>query len=373
MQKKLRHIIDTTLRDGEQAPGVVFSTPEKLEIAALLDAAGVTELEIGTPAISCKEREDMSSIIKGGFAFDCLAWCRAVKGDIDEAAKAGAHGAHISFPVSSILLKAMDKSEAWAMKNLEELLGYASGMFRYITVGAQDASRARPQFLNEFISAALSLRGARIRIADTVGLMTPLSVADLFKKLSAKFPNAAFEFHGHNDLGMAAANTFVALCSGASAASVTVNGLGERAGNAALEEVVLALETSGLYSTGISTQALCGLCECVSKASGRFIPESKPVCGKYVLSHETGIHVRCQLRDPHSYQSISAETLGKDAPQFLFGKHSGKTAVSALFEARGIPLPPEVCQKLLQKLKETAVLHKKALSAEELVDLYRQI
>lgn len=373
MHKRARHIIDTTLRDGEQAPGVVFSLAEKLKIAALLEAAGVPELEIGSPAASPKEREDMRAIVHAGFAFDCLAWCRAMKADIDEAARAKAHGAHISFPVSPVLLRAMDKSEAWVMKQLGELLAYAAGLFRYVTVGAQDASRAEARFLNEFIGAALGAGAVRIRIADTVGTMAPSGVEALFKKLTKKFSGADFEFHAHNDLGMACANTFTALTSGATAASVTVNGLGERAGNAALEEVVVALDMLGNCSTGISTHSLCALSEYVAKVSGRPIPDAKPISGRYVLSHESGIHVRCQLRDPLSYQAMSAASLGRETPEFLFGKHSGRAAVRALFEQRDMPLTARACEKLLRQVKSQAAARKRVFSADEVMDIYRKL
>lgn len=373
MHKKSRHIIDTTLRDGEQAPGVVFALSEKLKIAEGLDAAGVPELEIGSPANSGKERDEMAAIVKAGFSFDCLAWCRAIREDIDAAAKAKTHGVNISFPVSSILLRAMDKSEAWVMRHLAELVRYAAGHFRYVAVGAQDASRAAPKFLDTFIGGALAAGAARVRIADTVGMMAPSGVTALFKRLSKKFPQAAFEFHAHNDLGMATANTLSALCAGASAASVTVNGLGERAGNAALEEVAVALDLIGGYSTGIALPALCPLCEYVATASGRPIPPSKPIFGEYVLSHETGIHVRCQLRDPHSYQALSPESVGRTTSPFLFGKHSGRAAVGALFEQKDIPLSAQACEKLLKRLKEAAASQKRAFTAEEVLAIYRTL
>lgn len=373
MSKNRKHIIDTTLRDGEQAAGVVFSLSEKMKIAAMLSAAGVPELEIGTPASSTAEIEEMRAIASAGFSFDTLAWCRAVKSDVDAAAKTGANGISISFPISDILLNAMDKSRAWVMQNLSELAEYARGYFKYVAVGAQDASRADADFIDEFCASALSFGCARIRISDTVGIYTPISAMSAFKRLVEKFPSADFEFHGHNDLGMATANSYAALAAGASSVSATVNGLGERAGNAALEELVVALELSGEYSTGISTRALCEICECVAAASGRIIPESKPVCGKYVLSHESGIHVRCQLRDPSSYQAIRADSLGREESDFLFGKHSGRASVNALFKSRGINISPMVCSEILKRLKEAAAIKKGVFCADEIIGIYRSI
>ena len=320
MTKKRIHIIDTTLRDGEQAAGVVFSLEEKIQIASLLEKAGVPELEIGMPAISKEEKEDIKTLVQAGFSFDCLAWCRATYNDIDEAVSTGAQGVHISFPVSPIHLKALRKDEKWVMTQLKEMLNYASGSFRYVTVGAQDASRANYSFLSEFIHEAEYNGASRVRIADTVGIMNPLTVSSLFQQLKKDHSTLKFEFHGHNDLGMATANTFMALCSGAEAASVTVNGLGERSGNAALEELVMALALSSELETNIHTKYLSELSALVEKASGRTLSSMKPITGKFSISHESGIHTQCMLSDRSTYQIIDAKSVGRKEESFIFGK-----------------------------------------------------
>nr|WP_320058839.1 pyruvate carboxyltransferase [uncultured Bacteroides sp.] len=371
MTEKKVHIIDTTLRDGEQAAGVVFSLEEKMQIAALLDKAGVPELEIGMPAISLQDKEDITTLVRAGFSFDCLAWCRAVCSDVDEAAATGAQGVHISFPVSSIHLSALGKNELWVMKKLGEVLRYASGRFRYITVGAQDASRAGFPFLVDFIGQAVCCGASRVRIADTVGIMNPFTVSKLFARLKKEYPHVPFEFHGHNDLGMATANTFTALCSGAEAASVTVNGLGERSGNAVLEELVMALSLSGNGQSGIHTEYLTELSALVERASGRVLSDMKPITGKFAISHESGIHTQCLLTDRTTYQIIDAAGVGRSEEPFVFGKHSGRAAICGFFSSKGYELSAEESSNLLREVKQEAVKLKRSLSEAELFRLYK--
>ena len=238
------YLIDTTLRDGEQTPGVVFSLDEKIQICSLLDKIGIPEIEIGMPIVSANDADDIKSIVNSGFNFKTLAWCRAKFEDMKAAQKTGVDGAHLSFPVSDIQLNAIGKDKAWVLNQMKEVLTYANDNFSFVSLGAQDAPRANREFLYDYISSAISLGIKRIRIADTTGMMNPDSVKELFLWLSSLFPMFPFEFHAHNDLGMATANTVTALTSGAQSASVTVNGLGERAGNAALEEVCMAMEIS---------------------------------------------------------------------------------------------------------------------------------
>ena len=369
LPKKI-NLIDTTLRDGEQAPGVVFSLKDKLDIAALLDQAGIEEAEIGTPAIGQQEITEMKEITSAGFAFKTLAWCRAMKSDIDSAAKTGVNGVNISFPVSDIQLAAISKNKRWVMNHVRELILYALPQFEYVAIGAQDASRSSFSFLSGFIGEAIDAGASRIRIADTVGLLNPLETARLFRKIRKSFPELPFEFHGHNDLGMATANTFTALNNGATAASVTVNGLGERAGNAALEEVVMALELSSSIRHGIKTEMLHQLSQLVSRASEQAIPANKPITGSKVLSHESGIHTNSLLVNRKTYQIIDAESIGRKESEFVFGKHSGNNALMAFFKSQEIDISKEDSKLILDKVKELSCQSKNVLSQQEIQNLY---
>ncbi|MDP4208294.1 MAG: pyruvate carboxyltransferase [Bacteroidota bacterium] len=367
MKQQKIHLIDTTLRDGEQAPGVVFRIEEKLRIAELLSKAGIKEIEVGTPAIGKQEIEDIKTIVDAGFGFKCLAWCRATKADIDAAIKTGAHGVNISFPVSDIHQLAMMKDRQWVIKTMHELVSYASSNFEYVTIGAQDASRAEFPFLTDFISEAIWVGASRVRIADTVGILNPLSTGKLFRKLRKYFPKISLEFHGHDDLGMATANTFAAFHAGADAASVTVNGLGERAGNAALEEIVMALELSSQLRHGVRTPVLGELSQVVSKASGFTIPDNKPVVGGKVLCHESGIHTNILLKNRETYQIIKASQIGRSEQEFIFGKHTGKATLIDFLTKKNVPLPADYCQPVLNKIKDEACKAKRELYPQEVL------
>ena len=202
----IAHLIDSTLRDGEQAPGVVFSRSEKLRIASALAAAGVPELEAGTPAIDEEERGDLRAIVGLRLACRVTAWCRATAGDLAHAANCGVDSVHISFPVSPILWGAFGKDERWLWSSLPEIVGNARARFRYVSVGAQDASRAGARMLDAFVLAAIDAGAWRVRVADTVGVWNPRQTWGCFRRLRKAAGNRiSLEFHGHNDLGMATA------------------------------------------------------------------------------------------------------------------------------------------------------------------------
>ncbi|EOR94273.1 Homocitrate synthase [Arcticibacter svalbardensis MN12-7] len=363
-------LIDTTLRDGEQAPGVVFDLNDKIRIACLLEQAGIKEVELGTPVMGSREVNDIKTIVELGLNFRSTAWCRANRLDLDAALKTGVNSVNISFPVSPILLKALGKNYHWVIENLRDLVRYASDHFEYIAIGAQDASRAEFSFLSYFLAEANRVGASRLRIADTVGLLTPLSTMELFTKVRKILPDVSLEFHGHNDLGMATANTLTALQTGADAASLTVNGLGERAGNAALEELVMALDLGGKMEHGIHTEVLNELCMEVSKASGIPIHDHKAITGSKVLSHESGIHTSCLLANRETYQIIDPEKIGRPQGEFVFGKHSGTAALISFLNSKAIAINKAESVSLLHVIKEMSCRLKRSLSQLEVQNLY---
>lgn len=364
MTARSLHIIDTTLRDGEQAPGVVFSFDEKLKIAALLDEAGVKELEVGTPIMGENEQTVIREIVRSGFNFKSTCWGRATEEDMVAAEKTGAGRMNISFPVSDIQQQAIGKNRKWVMSRIRPMMTFARQRFGFIAVGAQDASRADKSFLHEFISTCLFYGADRIRIADTVGTLNPLSTLELFKWLNTHFPGFDFEFHGHNDLGMATANTVSAALAGCASASVTVNGLGERAGNACLEEVVAAMKVSAQTDCGIQLSKLQKICRAVEAASHRPIHDSKPIVGSMICRHESGIHCRSLVNDPMSYQAFDPVAFGRET-ELVFGKHSGSGALKHFLRSKGVLISKEQLSDTVLRMKDIAQNAKKALDYEE--------
>jgi homocitrate synthase NifV len=261
----------------------------------------------------------------------------------------------------------MNRSHTWVLEVLHEIVDYASPHFEYLVIGAQDASRANTPFLLEFLKNVLALNVRRVRIADTVGILHPMSTQSLFMMLRNHFPSMSLEFHGHNDLGMAVANTISALLSGADSASVTVNGLGERAGNAALEEVVMALELACNVKTQLDTSLFGNLSDIVTLASDVANSVQKPVVGRNVFSHESGIHAHLMMKNRNTYQIIDGQNVGRGSSEFVFGKHTGSAAVEQFCLNHHIALSRDSYVPLTNALKNRAVRLKRALTSEEVL------
>lgn len=363
-QGKNYWIIDSTLRDGEQTPGVAFTRKEKIRMASFLSDIGVPELEVGVPAMGEMEIEDIRAICRLNLRSVLTCWCRAKQDDLDKAVQTGISRVHISFPVSSIHLRALGKDEFWVLANLEELLAYAKERFEFVSVGAQDASRAEIDFLKIFLKRIRINGGKRLRIADTVGIMNPMQVQKMVDCLLQEDPVFDLEFHGHNDLGMATANTIAALAAGASSVSVTVNGLGERAGNAALEEVIAAANYSLGMTSGIDLTQLPQLCRLVADISNREIPINKPITGEAIFNHESGIHCHGILKDPATYEPFPPNELGRNPSQIVLGKHSGLAALKHILSKSGIEISEDRTRELLAKLRQQTI------TEEEICSLY---
>lgn len=365
-------IIDTTLRDGEQAPGVSFSIDDKLKIAALLEKLGVDEVEAGTPAIGLEEQEAIRKIAASGFSFVTSSWCRANVGDIQQAAKLGTGSINISLPVSDIQIETLGKTRLWVLAELKKVIAFASSSFPHVTMGAQDASRADIAFLKEYIFHAIDAGAHRLRISDTVGIYDPTESSALMTELLREFPHVSFEFHAHNDLGLATANTIAALQAGANCASVTVNGLGERAGNASLEQI-LAILKNKYDIQHFQTKNINELSILVEKLSHRPISEDKPIVGKNVFTHESGIHTSALLKNKNSYQFLDPVEFGRGPLQIVFGKHSGRGALRDFFGSLGIDMDSPEINKIHQLVKTEVSKLNRNLNEGELLILYSML
>ena len=272
-------IVDTTLRDGEQTAGVVFANDEKVEIASLLNDLGVDQLEVGIPTMGGDEKEAIKKIVKRNLKSSIMAWNRAVIKDIEESIDCGVDAVAISISVSDIHIKhKLKTSREWVLENMVKSVEFAKKNGLYVSVNGEDASRADRDFLVQFIEEAKKAGADRFRYCDTVGIMEPFKICDDIKYLYGK-TKFDIEMHTHDDFGMATANAVAGIVGGASHVGVTVNGLGERAGNAALEEVLMSLMFLYGYEGKINTTMFREVSEYVSRASGRILPSWKAIVG----------------------------------------------------------------------------------------------
>ena len=280
-------IDDTTLRDGEQTAGVVFSKRERIAIARMLDSIGVQEIECGIPAMGVEERTGIRALVDLGLNARLITWNRALVPEIEASIACGVRAVDISLSVSDQMIAHKLRKDREAVKEqLKVALGFAKQHGLYVSVGGEDASRADMVFLVELMEITRSLGGDRFRFCDTLGIMDPFTMFEKVSFLRASVPEVEMEVHTHNDLGMATANAIAGIRAGARFVNTTVNGLGERAGNAALEEVVMGLKHACAIDTGIDTHRFREMSLFVAKASNRPLPVSKPVVGERVFAHE---------------------------------------------------------------------------------------
>jgi homocitrate synthase NifV len=367
---KLIKIVDTTLRDGLQAPGIDFSRRQKTDTARRIAQLGVDEIEAGTPAMGDSACGDIRAIAGLDLDARISVWCRAREDDLEMAANCGADHVHISFPVSDILLSAFGKDSAWVFDTLARIVPPACKRFAGVTVGAQDATRTDARQLSAFARAAAACGALRLRVADTVGISRPTATHRLIRRLKKHAPEMSLEFHAHNDLGMATANAVTAAEAGADAVSVTVNGLGERAGNAPLEEVAAALQTADSIGSRINTTGLASLCAHVAELSARPLPAAKPVTGSCVFTHESGIHCAGLLKNPLSYQPFSPQEVGRRDWHMVIGSHSGAAAVRAALEKNGIEMDSGMAAEFAARVRDLAPKNSTPLVDRDLCRLY---
>lgn len=366
-------ICDTTLRDGEQTAGVVFANEEKLRIAKLLDKVGVDQIEAGVPVMGGDERESIERIVDANLDASIMGWNRAVVSDVKASLDCGVDAVAVSVSTSDIHIeKKLNESREWVLEHMTEATEFAKSKDLYVSVNAEDSTRSDFEFLVEFARRAKEAGADRLRYCDTVGIMTPLETHEAIKNLKREV-DIAIEMHTHNDFGLAAANALTGAKGGAEYIGTTVNGLGERAGNAPLEEIVMALKHLENLDLGFNTSDFLELSEYVARASAQDLPVSKAIVGSNTFAHESGIHADGVLKDSETYEAFTPQEVGAER-QLVIGKHSGKKAILAKFEKEyGIELTNEEAETLLPRVRRMAVELKRALFDKELVSLYEEM
>ena len=345
-------IFDTTLRDGEQSPGYSMNKKEKLRLARQLERLGVDVIEAGFPIASDGDFETVKAIAETVTNSTVAGLCRTTDADIERAAKAVEKAKkpriHTFIATSDIHMKyKLCKTREEVIESAIYAVVKASSYCDDVEFSAEDASRSDPQFLYEVFEAAISAGATTINVPDTVGYALPWEFGELIKGIKENVPNidqAVLSVHCHNDLGLAVANSLFAVQNGAEQVECTINGIGERAGNASLEEIVMAIETrknNMNYTTGVNTKEIFPASQMLAQITGKGVQPNKAIVGENAFAHEAGIHQHGVLKNPLCYEIMTPESVGLTCNKIVIGKHSGRFALGKKLEDMGYDLNKE--------------------------------
>jgi 2-isopropylmalate synthase len=375
-------IFDTTLRDGEQSPGATMTSAEKLDVAKALARLRVDVIEAGFPAASPGDLAAVRAIathvgVAGAGASPPIicALARAAKKDIEHAWEgvrlATRPRIHTFLATSDLhMLHKLRMTRAEVLARVAEMVAYARSLCADVEFSPEDAGRSDPAFLHEVLDVAIRAGATTLNIPDTVGYTTPDEFGALIEAILASVPGArdvVLSVHCHDDLGLATANTLAGILAGARQAEVTVNGIGERAGNSSLEEVVMAIHTRSAkfgLTTGIDTTQLTSASRLVSTATGMVVPPNKAVVGANAFAHESGIHQDGMLKHESTYEIMRPETVGATQTRLVLGKHSGRAALAARLAEIGSPVEGEELDRVFARFKALADRRKHVTDAD---------
>jgi len=364
-------IDDTTLRDGEQTAGVVFANDEKIHIAKMLDKVGVHQIESGIPAMGGDEKDAIRKIAGLGLNCSVLAWNRPVKSDIEASVECGVDAVALSISSSDIHIEhKLRKSREWVLETMKSGVDFAKSHNLYVSVNAEDASRSDMEFLLQFARTARDAGADRLRYCDTLGILDPFETFMRVKNI-IDIIGIDMEMHTHNDFGMAIANAIAGIKAGATYVNTTINGLGERAGNAAFEEFVMALKYVEGVDMGYNTTLFRNLSEYVARASNRVLPTWKPIVGGNLFVHEIESKVSGIMANPLTYELFKETDVGLKR-EYVLGKYSGVNATMHKLETLGYKISEEEASELAEIIRNKTVASKRALFDSEIIDTYKE-
>ncbi len=368
-------VCDTTLRDGEQTCGVAFQVEEKVKIAQLLDEMGVDVIDAGFPASSQADQDAVRGIAALGLRARVVAFCRPNRTEIDLARACGANAIYTFVPTSDVHMRVKFGGTDSAVRErlkaeMADGIKYAKGLGMYVGCGSEDATRTPYDYLEEVLVLAQESGADLVGVADTVGSTTPDDFRTLISRLRSQI-GVTLSLHCHNDFGLATANTVAGILGGADEVQCTVNGIGERAGNASLEEVTVALTQLYGFETNVDLSRLKPMSDLIAGLSGIEVSPMKPIVGGNAFSHESGLHVSSVMKDSTAYEPLRPELVGHTR-RIVMGKHSGKGIIAHVLDAHGLAYDDEVLAAVLLDVKAASVLTKSSVTEAQVIEIHRE-
>jgi len=359
---------DTTLRDGEQSPGVAFSKRTKIEIFSSLVEAGVRWLEVGIPAMGGEELEAIETLLERKNEATLVAWNRGVKEDVVQSLSLGFEAVHIGLPTSNIHLDAsLQKDRGWLLKTSSDLIKLAKDKGAFVSISAEDVGRSELSFVEEYAAHVDEAGADRIRLSDTVGILTPERYGEIVNNVKCA-SRIAVQCHAHNDFGLAIANTLAGVQAGATFFHATVNGIGERAGMPDLAQSVMAFKILYGVDLGIDKTKLIALSKVVADATHVQCYPWQPIVGGNVFAHESGIHANGTLKNSSTFEPFEPELIG-GVRRIVIGKHSGRAAIDYVLKGLGIQPSDSELSECLRLTRAMSMEIERGLSEKELLDI----
>jgi homocitrate synthase NifV len=363
---------DTTLRDGEQAPGLAFSKQTKIAIHDALVDAGVRWLEAGIPAMGGTEFDTLATLLARGSDATLVAWNRGVKEDVARSLDMGFKAVHIGLPTSKIHLEnSIKRDRPWLLQQAQHLVSYAKDRGAFVSISAEDIGRTELPFLEEYACAVHAAGADRLRLSDTIGILSPEGYAHRVKSVGRVCP-IDLQCHTHNDFGLGVANTLAGLQAGARYFHVTVGGIGERAGMPDLAQTAFALRHMFNIDVGIDGTRLLPLYQTVARATAQPIIPWQPIVGENIFAHESGIHVNGMLANDTTFEPFLPEEVGRTR-HYVLGKHSGRALIRHLLAGKGIEISDSELGICLDHVRELAIQQGGPISEEQLTPIYREL